>query len=61
MLMWSLTFFLVAIVAAIFGFTEIAVGAVGIARLLFFLFVVLFVISIVVHGMRTAFKGEPPV
>ncbi len=61
MLMWALRFLVIAIIAAIFGFTDIAAGATDIARILFFLFVLLFVVSIVVHGMRTAFKGEPPV
>lgn len=48
MLVWAIIFFILAIVAAIFGFGEIAAAAVGIARILFFLFLVLFVISIVV-------------
>lgn len=43
MLRWSLIFFIVALVAAIFGFTGIAEGAASIAKILFFIFVVLFV------------------
>lgn len=47
MLSWALVFFIVAILAAIFGFAGISVAAAGIAKILFFLFLVLFVISLV--------------
>ena len=52
MLRWTLAFLILAIVAAAFGFGGIAAGAVDIARILFFLFIVLFVISLVVGGFR---------
>ena len=52
MLRWTLAFLILAIIAAAFGFGGIASGAVDIARILFFLFVVLFVISLVVGGFR---------
>lgn len=48
MLYWALVFFLVAILAAIFGFGGITAAALGISRILFFIFLVLFVISLVV-------------
>jgi uncharacterized membrane protein YtjA (UPF0391 family) len=48
MLNWALMFFLVALLAAVFGFTGVAVAAAGIAKLLFFLFLVLFVASLVI-------------
>ncbi len=47
MLKWSLTFFIVAIVAAMLGFTTIAGASIGIAKTLFFIFVVLFVVTLV--------------
>jgi uncharacterized membrane protein YtjA (UPF0391 family) len=47
MLSWSLTFFVVAIIAALFGFTGIASGAASIAKTLFFIFLVLFLVSLV--------------
>jgi uncharacterized membrane protein YtjA (UPF0391 family) len=47
MLQWALAFFLIAILAAIFGFGGIAVASAGIAKLLFFVFLVLFLISLV--------------
>jgi uncharacterized membrane protein YtjA (UPF0391 family) len=52
MLYWALIFFLVAIVAALFGFGGIAIASAGIAKLLFFVFLVLFVISLVAHTAR---------
>lgn len=60
MLYWALMFFIVPIIAAIFGFTGIAAGAAAIAKLLFFVFVVLFVVSIIMHGVRSASRGRPP-
>ncbi|MEJ2314129.1 MAG: DUF1328 domain-containing protein [Nitrospirota bacterium] len=47
MLRWAAIFFVIAIVAALFGFTGIAAAAVGIAKVLFFIFLVLFVISLI--------------
>jgi len=52
MLSWALTFFIVALVAAIFGFGGVAAGAVSIAKILFFLFAVLFVVSILFGLVR---------
>ena len=49
MLTWVVTFLIIAIVAAIFGFTGIVEAAVGIAKLIFFIFIVLFIISLVMH------------
>jgi uncharacterized membrane protein YtjA (UPF0391 family) len=53
MIYWTLMFLLVAFIAAVFGFTGIALPAAGIAKLLFFIFVVLFVITFATHLMRT--------
>ncbi len=47
MLRWTLIFLVVAIIAAIFGFGGIYVAAAGIAKFLFFLFVVLFILSLI--------------
>ncbi len=47
MLHYAVVFFVIALVAALFGFGGIAAGAVEIARILFFIFLVLFVISLV--------------
>lgn len=47
MLRWAAIFFVIAIVAAIFGFTDIAAGAASIAKILFFVFVVLFILVLI--------------
>jgi uncharacterized membrane protein YtjA (UPF0391 family) len=47
MLKWAIIFFLISVVAAFFGFTNVAAGAQSIARLLFFLFLVLFLIVLI--------------
>ena len=47
MLRWSIAFLIVAIVAAIFGFTDIAAGAASIAKILFLIFIVLFVLALI--------------
>nr|WP_325252879.1 DUF1328 domain-containing protein [Amylibacter sp.] len=54
MLYWAVIFFVVAIVAAIFGFGGIASASVGIAQLLFFIFVALFVLTLIVRAVRGA-------
>jgi uncharacterized membrane protein YtjA (UPF0391 family) len=52
MLRWDLIFFVVALVAAAFGFLGIASAAVGIARLLFYVFLILFLVSLIGGMMR---------
>jgi uncharacterized membrane protein YtjA (UPF0391 family) len=47
MLRWSLFFFVVALIAGAFGFTGIATGAAAIAKVLFFVFLVLFVATLI--------------
>jgi uncharacterized membrane protein YtjA (UPF0391 family) len=49
---YALGFFIVALIAAGFGFTGIALAATGIARLLFFLFLIVFVVSLLAHVLR---------
>src|SRR5262249_17555097 len=52
MLSWALIFFLVAMLAAVLGFTGIAAAAAGIAKILFFLFVILFLVTLLGHVAR---------
>ena len=47
MLRWAASFFVIAIIAAIFGFGGISTGAADIAKVLFFVFLVVFLISVV--------------
>jgi len=52
MLHYAVVFLLVALVAALFGFTGIAAGAVEIAKILFFVFIVLFVAALIFGMVR---------
>ena len=45
---------LLALIAAVLGFTGVAVLAGGIAKILFFVFIVLFVVSLIAHLARRA-------
>jgi uncharacterized membrane protein YtjA (UPF0391 family) len=54
MLRWALAFFIVAVIAAVLGFGGIAVAAAGIAKLLFYIFVVLFLVALVSGLLRRA-------
>ena len=55
MLYWALVFFIIAIVAGVFGFGGISAAAAGIAQLLFYIFVVIFLIA----SVWTLSKGHP--
>jgi uncharacterized membrane protein YtjA (UPF0391 family) len=52
MLHYAAVFFVIALIAALFGFGGIAVGAAEIAKFLFFIFLVLFVVSLVAGLLR---------
>jgi uncharacterized membrane protein YtjA (UPF0391 family) len=52
MLRWSLLFLIVALVAGMFGFGLIAAGSFMAFKVLFFVFLVLFVMSLIA-GSRT--------
>ena len=54
MLRYAIAFFVVALIAAIFGFTGIAVAAAGVAKLLFFVFLVLFLMTLIGSLFRRA-------
>lgn len=56
MLGWALTFLLVALVAAALGFGGIAGTSAGIAKILFWIFIILFVVSLIARVL----KGKPP-
>lgn len=51
MLQWALTFLIVALIAAIFGFGGIAQAATGIAQVLFTVFLLAFLITLALHLM----------
>jgi len=52
MLYWALVFLAVALVAALFGFGGVASTAAGFAKILFFIFLILFLVSLVFGGLR---------
>jgi uncharacterized membrane protein YtjA (UPF0391 family) len=51
MLKWAAIFFIIALVAALFGFTDIAAGAATIAKVLFGIFLVIFLVFLVLGLM----------
>lgn len=53
MLGWAVTFLVIALIAAVLGFGGIAGTAVGIAKILFFVFLALAVLSFI-FGRRRA-------
>jgi uncharacterized membrane protein YtjA (UPF0391 family) len=54
MLYWALIFFLVSIVAGIFGFTGIAAGARTIAKVLFFIALAIMLVFLVLGLLGVA-------
>ena len=47
MLRWALAFFVLALVAALFGFGGLAATSAGIAKTLFYIFLIVFLVSLV--------------
>ena len=54
MLRWTVIFLVIAIVAGIFGFAGIMVAAAGIAKLIFYLFLILFLITLIASTVNKA-------
>ena len=52
MLHYAVVFLVIALVAAVFGFGGIAVGAVAIAKVLFFVFVIMAVVSFIIGLLK---------
>jgi uncharacterized membrane protein YtjA (UPF0391 family) len=52
MLRWAILFLVVALIAALFGFTNVAGTSVVAAKILFFVFLVLFVVSLILGDRR---------
>jgi uncharacterized membrane protein YtjA (UPF0391 family) len=57
MLYWTSVFLVVALIAAVLGFTGMALAAAGVAKILFFIFLVLFLISPGASGFAAGMKG----
>jgi uncharacterized membrane protein YtjA (UPF0391 family) len=54
MLHYAIVFFVIALVAALFGFGGIAAGAAEIAKILFFIFLVIAVVTFIASLIRKA-------
>lgn len=52
MLYYAAVFFIIALVAGLFGFSIIASTVAGIAKILFWIFLVLFLVSLVMGGFN---------
>jgi len=57
MLYWAIVFFVIALIAAVFGFGGIAAGAATIAQVLFWIFVAIFLASLILGLAR---RGRRP-
>jgi uncharacterized membrane protein YtjA (UPF0391 family) len=53
MLGWAVTFLIIALIAGVFGFGVVAGTAAEIAKILFLVFLVLFVVSLLFGRART--------
>ena len=49
MLKLALFFFIISIIAGVFGFTGISAATAGIAKVLFFIFIIVFMVLLVYH------------
>jgi len=47
MLRWALTFLILSLIAALLGFGGIAAASAGIAKALFFIFLVIFLVTLI--------------
>jgi len=52
MLQYAISFLVIALIAAVLGFGGVAAVSVGLARIVFGVFIVLFLITTVAHLMR---------
>jgi uncharacterized membrane protein YtjA (UPF0391 family) len=53
LLKWALIFFLISVIAAVFGFTGVSAASADVARILFYIFVVIF-LALLVLGLMAA-------
>lgn len=58
MLRYAIAFLILALIAAVFGFGGVAAVSMDIARLLFMVFLVLFIVTFAMHALR---GKAPPV
>jgi uncharacterized membrane protein YtjA (UPF0391 family) len=58
MLRWAILFFVLAVIASIFGFGGLSAAFAGVAKILFFLFVIVFIVFLLAGAVR---GRRPPV
>jgi uncharacterized membrane protein YtjA (UPF0391 family) len=51
MLRWAVIFLIIALVAAVFGFTDVAAASAGIAKILFGIFLFIFLLALILGVM----------
>ena len=61
MLGWVVFFLIIALIAGILGFTSIFVASIEIAKILFFVFIVLFVMSLLYYLITGRRPPGPPI
>ena len=58
MLYWAAVFFVIALIAGALGFGGVAAAAGGVAQILFYIFVVLFLVALIAGLVR---RRSPPI
>ena len=61
MLNMVITLLVIALIAAVLGFGGIAGAAVGIAKIIFYIAIILFLISLITGFARGGFHRSPPI
>jgi uncharacterized membrane protein YtjA (UPF0391 family) len=59
MLYWAVVFLIIALIAGVLGFSGVYVAAAGIAKILFFVFLLMLVISLLFGGLRHGPRALP--
>lgn len=54
MLKWAIIFFIISVIAGVFGFTGVSVAASGVAKILFFIFLAGFLITFILYLLIAA-------
>jgi uncharacterized membrane protein YtjA (UPF0391 family) len=61
MLGWALSFLMLALVAGFLGFGGVAIVSIEIARMLFGIFLFLFLLTVIIHVIQGKSPPMPPV
>lgn len=56
MLLWAFIFLMISVIAALLGFTDIAVTFSAVAKIIFFVYLSLFIITLFLYFTRTQFS-----